>query len=98
MPMTAGYTLNIGLGESTFLYLGGKAGWAVGHYKEHSEIEHDSHSFNGFTFSAGGGLKVQCNERLYVQIGYEFGRSYPHNRHHTIWGQNIISTGLGWRF
>ena len=98
MPMTAGYTLNIGLGESTFLYMGGKAGWAVGRYKEHSEVYHESHSFNGFTFSAGGGLKFQCSERLYVLAGYEFGRTYSNTRHNDTWGQHIITAGINWRF
>lgn len=98
LPVTAGYTLNLGITDSIFLFLGGRAGWAYGHYKETAPDFHNSGNYSGFSFSAGGGLKIQCNERLYVQLGYEFGRSYPHNRHHTIWGQHIISTGLGWRF
>lgn len=98
MPLTAGYTLNLELGKDTFIFLGAKAGWAWGHYKERSKVHHESGSFNGFTFSAGGGLKYQCNERLYVQAGYEFGRTYSNTRHDDIWGQHIISAGLGWRF
>lgn len=98
VPLTAGYTLNLGLGENTFLYLGGKAGWAWGHHKEHSAAHRESGSFNGFTFSAGGGLKFQCSERLYVQAGYEFGRTYTNTHHDDIWGQHIITAGIGWRF
>lgn len=98
LPLTAGYTLNLGLSENCFLFLGGKAGWAVGHYKERSPRHHESGYCNGFTFSAGGGLKYQCSERLYLQAGYEFGRTYTNTRHDDIWSQHVISAGLGWRF
>lgn len=98
VPLTAGYTLNLGITDSIFLFLGGKAGWAVGHYREKSTRERESGSYNGFTFSAGGGLKIQCSERLYAQAGYEFGRTYSNTRHDDIWGQHIISIGLGWLF
>lgn len=98
LPITAGYTLNIGLGEDIFLFLGGKAGWAVGHYKEKSHLHRESCTCNGFTFSAGGGLKIQCSERIYAQLGYEFGRTYTNTRHDDIWGQHIISAGIDWRF
>lgn len=98
LPVTAGYTLNLGLTNDIFLYMGGKAGWAFGHYKEHSRDFQISGSYNGFTFSAGGGLKIFCNERLYVKLGYEFGRTYTNTRNDDIWGQHIISAGLGWRF
>ncbi|MBE6415131.1 MAG: porin family protein [Akkermansiaceae bacterium] len=98
LPLTAGYTLNIGLGDGILLFLSGKAGWAVGHYKEKAPSYRESGSYNGFTFSAGGGLKFQCSERLYVQAGYEFGRTYTNTRHNDTWGQHIISAGIDWRF
>jgi hypothetical protein len=37
-------------------------------------------------------------ERLYAQMGYEFGRTYPHTRHHGALGQHILTAGLGWQF
>lgn len=98
VPLTAGYTLNLELAENTFLYLGGKAGWAWGHYKERSAVHHEKGSFNGFTFSAGAGLKYECSDRLYLQAGYEYGRTYSDTHHNDIWSQHIISAGLGWRF
>lgn len=98
MPLTAGYTLNLGLAENSFLFLTGKAGWAWGHYRERSPHHRESTGFNGFTFSLGAGLKQQCSQRLYLQAGYEFGRTYANTRHDDIWGQHIISAGLGWRF
>ncbi len=97
-PLTGGYTLNLGLTEDVYLYLGGKAGWAFGRLKDEAPTHRESGSFNGFTFSAGGGLKVRCSERLYAQVGYEYGRTYPHTRHHGDWGQHIITAGLGWQF
>lgn len=97
-PLTAGYTLNIGLADNIFLFMGGKAGWAMGHYKEEGPDWHQSSSCHGFTFNAGGGLKVQCSERLYYRLGYDFARTYTDKKHQPILGQHIISTGLEWRF
>lgn len=97
MPATMGYTLNINLAGDLFLSLGGRAGWAWGHYKEHSPAHRESGSFSGFSFSAGAGLKYQCSERLFVQLGYEFGRTYANTRHDDTWGQHIISAGFSWR-
>lgn len=98
LPLTAGYTLNLGITDEIFLFLGGKAGWAFGHYKEHTAYYRHSTSYNGFTFAAGGGLKVQCSERLYVQAGYDFGRTYTNMHHEDTLTQHIIYAGLGWRF
>ena len=97
-PLTGGYTLNLGITDNIDIFLGGKAGWAFGHLKDNFPIHHDSGSFNGFTFSVGGGLKIRCSERLYAQMGYEFGRTYPHTRHHGALGQHILTAGLGWQF
>ena len=54
IPLTLGYTLNIGLTDNFFLFLGGKAGWALGHYKERSATHRISESCHGFTFAARG--------------------------------------------
>ncbi len=97
-PLTLGYTLNIRLFENLFLTLGGKGGWAWGHYREHAATYRESGSYNGFSFTAGAGLKIQCSERIYAQAGYEFGRTYTNTRHNDNWSQHIISAGIGWRF
>lgn len=97
-PLTGGYTLNLGLTDDVYLFLGGKAGWAFGYYKEHSDVYRESGYVNGFSFSAGGGIKIRCSERLYAQLGYEFGRTYTNTRHDDTLGQHIITAGLGWQF
>ena len=97
-PLTGGYTLNLGLTDDVYLFLGGKAGWAFGHYREKSDVHKESGSFNGFYFTAGGGIKVRCSERLYAQVGYEYGRCFSNTRHDDTWGQHIITAGLGWQF
>lgn len=98
LPATLGYTINIALSEPIFLMLGGKAGWAWGRYKEKSSSHHESDTYNGFTFSAGAGIKIQCSEQFYAHIGYEFGRTYTNTWRDSIWGQHIITAGLGWQF
>ena len=98
IPLTLGYTLNIGLTDNFFLFLGGKAGWALGHYKERSATHRISESCHGFTFAAGGGLKIQCSERTYYHLGYDFARTYARERAGSTLGQHIISTGFEWRF
>lgn len=98
LPLTAGYTLNLGFTDEFFLFLGGKAGWAFGHYKEKGRLYHESKSYNGFTFTVGGGLKYQCSERLYVQLGYDFGRTYTNTHHDDTLTQHIIYAGLEWRY
>lgn len=98
IPLTGGYTLNINLFNNISLCIGGKAGWAFGHYKEKSVLHRDSGTCNGFTFSAGAGLHFRCSERVYVQTGYDFARTYTNTRHDDIWSQHIISAGIGWLF
>ena len=98
IPLTFGYTLNIGLEEDVFLFLGGKAGWATGYYKENSPTRRDSGSCHGFTFSAGGGIKLQCSDRIYFHFGYDFARTYSNKKFESTIGQHIISTGFDWQF
>lgn len=98
IPLTLGYTLNLGLTDHLFLFLGGKAGWALGHYKERSTTWRESESCHGFHFSAGGGLKVQCSDRTYFHLGYDFARTYSSRNHESILGQHILSAGFEWQF
>ncbi len=99
MPVTLGYTLNIELTDSVMLYLGGKAGYAWSHSKVSVDDVSDSESAGGFTYSVGAGLKVQCSDSVYVQAGYEFGRSYlDYNADDVIYGAHTISLGIGAQF
>ncbi len=107
LPVTLGYNLNIELWDNILLYLGGKAGAAWGHAKlkltglteDGLDYTHSrSKSTGGFTFSIGGGLKVQCSEHIYAHAGYEFGRSYLNfnreGRDSLIYGTHTIYLGL----
>ncbi len=110
MPVTMGYNLNIELLEDVMLYLGAKAGYAWSHGKlkvtelsaEGQRFYHShSRSAGGFTYSVGGGLKVQCSERLYVHVGYEYGRSYLNYElegRDLTYGTHTISLGIGRQF
>lgn len=94
-PVTVGYEANIELTDSTLLYLGAKAGYAW------AEFEDGDYSANtgGFTFSVGGGLKFMCSDSVYLNVGYEFGRTYfDKGDIDYIMGQHIISVGVGCQF
>ncbi len=100
VPLTLGYNLNIEVLDNTFLYLGGKAGYAWCDYEE-SCANHGSYSEDagGFTFSVGAGIKFQCSSSTYVNIGYEFGRSYfDFDYDDSIYGAHTISIGIGCQF
>ncbi len=110
MPVTLGYNLNIELVDGIMLYAGAKAGYAWSHGKlkttgrtwDNRDFYHSqSHSRGGFTFSVGGGIKIQCSESVYVHAGYEFGRSYlDYNIEgkDIIYGTHTIFLGIGSRF
>ena len=95
MPLTAGYDLNIELKDNIFLYLGGKAGyaWAT---QEGGGL---SESGGGFTWSIGAGVKVQCSDSIYVQAGYEFGRThFSKGDFKNVYGAHTVSFGVGCKF
>ncbi len=110
LPVTAGYNLNIELLDNIMLYLGAKAGYAWSHGKlKVTGKTADGNDFSfahsrdagGFTFSVGGGLKVQCSERLYAHAGYEFGRSYldyNFGGKDINYGTHTIFLGIGTQF
>ncbi len=93
-PLLAGYDLNIELIDDVFLTVGAKGGYTLGEF----EVDTVANNFNGFTFRAGGGFKVQCSESTYVRVGYEFGRSYIHEKGASTFGQHVISLGVGCQF
>ncbi len=98
MPVTLGYNLNIELLDDTFLYLGGKAGYAWSQWESSSALGSWDESAGGFTFSVGGGIKFQCSDSTYIHAGYEFGRSYFDTTADTIYGAHTISVGVGCKF
>ncbi len=110
LPVTLGYNFNFELLDSLMLYLGGKAGFAWSHSKikikgkeagGREEVLSHSQSDGGFTFSVGGGLKLQCSQAIYVHAGYEFGRSYLNDAmegRDFIYGTHTIFLGVGTQF
>ncbi len=99
MPITAGYNLNIEVLEDTFLYVGAKAGYAWATVDVSTPVGSADDSAGGFTFSVGAGIKIQCNEHLYVHAGYEFGRSYLDiGEDEATYGAHTISVGIGCAF
>ncbi len=106
LPVTFGYDLNIALSDNVTLFLGAKAGYAWSHGKVSGTVlgerYSESESEGGFTYSVGGGLKVQCTDAINIHAGYEFGRSYLdydfNNRNHLIYGAHTVYFGVGGRF
>ena len=99
MPVTLGYEMNIELTDMTLIYLGAKAGYAWGNIDSKGEGVSDSDSTGGFTFSVGGGLKFMCSDSVYVNVGYEYGRTYfSQGIVDYDMGQHIISVGVGCQF
>ncbi len=99
MPVTLGYNLNIEVLDDTFLYLGGKAGYAWSNVEVSTPYGSADESAGGFTFSVGAGIKFQCSDSTYVHAGYEFGRSYlDFDYGEAIYGAHTISVGIGCQF
>ena len=104
IPVTLGYDLNLALTDSFMIYLGGKAGYAFGDIDLTVEDQTWGDNAGGFTFSVGGGLKIQCSDSVYVKAGYEFTRTYFGDcnfggaTQNVITGQHVISVGLGCQF
>lgn len=95
VPATIGYEMNIELTDSALIYMGCKAGYAW------AKAEDDCQSTNtgGFTFSVGAGLKFMCSDAVYVNVGYEFGRTFfDKGDIDDEMGQHIISVGVGCQF
>jgi opacity protein-like surface antigen len=94
-PVTVGYEMNIELTDSTLVYLGAKVGYAWGKIED----EWTSESTGGFHYSVGGGLKFMCSDTVYVNVGYEYGRTYfSEGDVEYNMGQHIISAGVGCQF
>ena len=106
IPLTAGYDMNIALTDSVMVYVGGKAGYAFGDVDITDTLDHYtySESTGGFTFSVGGGLKIQCSDAIYVKAGYEYARTYYGDCNfggyssNIILSQHVFSVGIGCQF
>lgn len=99
LPVTLGYDLNIELAEDIFLDLGAKAGYTWNKATIKSAGFKNDFDMNGFTYSVGAGIKVQCSDAIYAKVGYEFGRSFLDT--HGIKGninQHSIVAGVGVQF
>ncbi|MDO5450342.1 MAG: outer membrane beta-barrel protein [Akkermansia sp.] len=99
LPITFGYDVNLAVTDEVSFYLGGKAGYSIGEAKiKVPGYGSDKLKTDGFTFTVGGGLKVQCSQQVYVKLGYEFGRTYADDNGKFNFGQHIISLGVGCEF
>lgn len=99
LPITAGYDLNVAVCDEVLLFLGGKAGYSFVDIKEKCYGETYKTNKGGFTFSVGGGLKVQCSEAVMLKLGYEFGRTYVDASGDKFnFGQHSIIAGVSVQF
>ncbi len=96
LPVTLGYDFNIGLTKNISLNLGAKTGYAWNKTKIKTSWKEKNVDMGGFTYSVGTGLKMQCSEAVYTQVGYEFGRAFmdKHNRKGNV-NQHSILAGVG---
>ena len=99
LPATIGYDLNIALCDSVLFYMGGKVGYTW------VDIDTDWGDVRGggFNWSVGAGFKFQCSQDVYVQAGYEFGRTYLkygdfEGMPGSVIGAHTISVGVGCTF
>ena len=100
LPITLGYNVHLAMTDEVALYLGGKAGYSIGEAELKSRVERKIDT-DGFTFSVGAGLHIQCSDAVYVRVGYEFGRTYADKDDfkpygiRSNFGQHTISLGVG---
>ena len=99
VPMMAGYTLNLPIGDYTMFYLGGKAGATYGDIKTTIPGLEDgsrSHTISTtkFSWAAQAGFKFSISKSADFLIGYEYyqiqGYSDP--------GYHTIKLGFSWNF
>ncbi|MBQ4613937.1 MAG: porin family protein [Akkermansia sp.] len=104
IPVTVGYDINLALTDSFMLYAGGKAGYAFGDIDVTVDSTTYGDNAGGFTFSVGGGIKIQCSDAIYVKAGYEFTRTYFGDcnfggaTQNVIMGHHVFSVGIGSQF
>ena len=99
MPITLGYNVHLAVTDEVAFYLGGKAGYTIGEMEFKAANRKRTVDTDGFNFTVGAGLHVQCSDAVYVRLGYEYGRTYvdKHDMKDNF-GQHIISLGVGCTF
>ena len=99
MPITLGYNVHLAVTDEVAFYLGGKAGYTIGEAEFKTPGDKETIDTDGFNFTVGAGLHIQCSDAVYVRLGYEFGRTYvDKNDVKDNFGQHIISLGVGCQF
>lgn len=99
IPMMAGYTLNLPIGDYTMFYLGGKAGATYGDVKATIHgLEDGSRSrtisTTKFSWAAQAGFKFSVSQSTDFVIGYEYYQIQGYNDP----GYHIIKLGFSWDF
>lgn len=97
IPMMAGYTLNLPIGESTMFYLGGKAGVTYCDIKTTIHgMENGRHtsSTTKFSWAAQAGFKFSVSNSTDFIIGYEYYQIQGFNDP----GYHTIKLGFSWDF
>ncbi len=103
IPVTLGYDLHINIVGDLYLDLGVTAGYSMGTSSYESSMPYDwpapaDVDLDGFTFSVGAGFMYKPSEDIYIKLGYEYSRSYFDRTEVGIWGQHVISVGIGCQF
>lgn len=98
IPVTLGYDMNIEITDNVMFTLGGKAGYAFGEGEAKDEEEAWKADLDGFTFSVGAGIKIQCSDSIYVRAGYEYAKTCTDCNDVDDVKQHIISVGVGCQF
>lgn len=98
IPVTLGYDMNIEITDNVMFTMGGKAGYAFGEGELKDADGKIKADLDGFTFSVGAGIKVQCSESVYLRAGYEYAKTSPNESDVDDIKQHIISVGVGCQF
>ena len=99
IPMMAGYTLNLPIGDYTMFYLGGKAGATYGDVKTTIHgLEDGSRSrtisSTKFSWAAQAGFKFSISNSADFVLGYEYYQIQGYNDP----GYHTIKLGFSWNF
>lgn len=98
IPMMAGYTLNLPIGDYTMFYLGGKIGATYGDVKTtiHGTAgsASDTISTTKFSWSGQAGFKFSISSSADFLIGYEYYQIQGYNDP----GYHTIKMGFSWNF
>lgn len=99
VPMMAGYTLNLPIGDYTMFYLGGKVGATYGDVKATiHDVELGSRSYKTsttkFSWAAQAGFKFSVSKSTDFMIGYEYYQIQGYNDP----GYHMIKLGFSWDF